>query len=232
MNIYKYKNKGAKVFRTGLFVSTFLILMLAGNAAGVEQTFTNPNVITIPDSGPASPYPSNIAVAGLSGNILKVTVKLNSLEHTFTKDIDVLLVGPNGNAIIMSDVGNGYPGVSGVTLTLDDTAANFMPDESLLVTGTYKPTNIGDSDVFPFPAPSPSGGSALTVFKGIDPNGVWSLYVVDDIAFDGGAFINGWELTITTDDTQTQGIPEFPTMALPVISVIALMFFVVRRKHN
>lgn len=30
---------------------------------------------------------------------------------------------------------------------------------------------------------------------------------------------------------QTPGIPEFPTVALPMISVIALMFFVQRRKH-
>ena len=54
------------------------------------------------------PYPANIAVSGLSGTVLKVTLKLNGLTHTFPSDIDVLLVGPGGqNAIVMSDVGDG-----------------------------------------------------------------------------------------------------------------------------
>ena len=57
----------------------------------------------------------------------KVTVRLNNLTHTFPADIDILLVGPGGqNAIIMSDVGGGDD-VTGITLTLDDAAANPMP---------------------------------------------------------------------------------------------------------
>ena len=101
------------------------------------------------------------------------------MSHTFPGDIDVLLVGPGGqNAIIMSDVGGGAD-VTGVTLTLDDAAAS-QPAGSPLVTGTFKPTNVGTSDAWPAPAPAPSGGSPLSVFNGTSPNGTWSLYVVDD----------------------------------------------------
>ncbi|MEY2489062.1 MAG: hypothetical protein QOC70_1004, partial [Verrucomicrobiota bacterium] len=160
-------------------------------------TFSNPASISIPDSGPGAPYPSNISVA-LGGAITKVTVRLNNLSHTFPADIDILLVGPGGqNAIIMSDVGGGDD-VTGVTLTLDDAATVSMPG-ALLTTGTYTPTNTGTGDTWPAPAPAPSGGSLLSVFNGTNPNGTWSLYVVDDAAADLGSFAGGWELTITTN---------------------------------
>jgi hypothetical protein len=84
--------------------------------------------ITIPTAGAASPYPSTITVAGLSGTVTKVTVTLTNFSHTFPDDVDILLVGPTGaNAIIMSDVG-GATGVTNLTLTLDDAAATSLPD--------------------------------------------------------------------------------------------------------
>ena len=57
--------------------------------------FFNPAPIIIPDSGPASPYPSNIVVAA-QGTVVKVTVTLRSLIHFFSDDLDFLLVGPKG----------------------------------------------------------------------------------------------------------------------------------------
>jgi len=165
-------------------------------------TFSNTAGINIPDSGTAAPYPSNITVA-LGGTITKVTVRLNNLSHSFPSDIDVLLVGPGGqNAIIMSDVGGGDD-VSGITLALDDAAANSLPT-ALLTTGTFKPTNAGAGDTFPAPAPAPGGGSALSIFNGTSPNGTWSLYVVDDAAADLGNIAGGWDLIIsTTNDCST-----------------------------
>ena len=173
-------------------------------------TFSNTAGINIPDSGTAAPYPSNIAVA-LGGAITKVTVRLNNLSHSFPGDIDVLLVGPAGQtAIIMSDVGGG-DNVSGITLTLDDAAASSLPTTAL-TTGTFKPTNAGASDNFPGPAPAPGGGSALSIFNGTNPNGTWSLYVVDDASGDLGN-IGGWELIIsTTNDCAT---PTPSTTPLP-----------------
>ena len=91
-------------------------------------TFSNPASITINDASPATPYPSNIAVSGLSGTILKVTVTLNGVSHTFPDDIDVLLVGPGGNLIVMSDVGGSTAvAAPGVNLTLDDAAGAGLP---------------------------------------------------------------------------------------------------------
>ncbi len=56
-------------------------------------------------SGPAAPYPATLAIAGMTGSITKLAVRLNGLSHTFPGDLDVLLVGPGGqHAMVLSDV--------------------------------------------------------------------------------------------------------------------------------
>ncbi len=166
----------------------------------------NNTSITINTGSPptaATPYPSDIAVSGLAGVVGKVTVTLANFSHDFPDDVDILLVGPGGQeATIMSDVGGNNAISSGapITLTLDDAAASSLPDSTMLSSGTFKPTNIqpgGVGDTFPSPAPTPSGASALSVFNGTDPNGTWSLYVVDDGAASAGLISGGWCLNIT-----------------------------------
>src|SRR5262249_58826040 len=95
--------------------------------------------------------------------------------------------------------GGGFEWAPSATLPPDDAAASSLPDSGELSTGTYKPTNFDATgpDTFPSPAPAPSGGSALSVFNGTDPNGIWSLYIVDDNPGDGGS-ITGWTLTMQT----------------------------------
>src|SRR5206468_9999977 len=145
-------------------------------------SFTNSTTIIIPasgTSGTATPYPSDIVVAG-QGTVTKVTVTINGLTHTFPDDIDMLLVGPAGqNAIIMSDAGGSFD-VVGVVLTLDDAAATALPDNAQIVSGTFQPANYGTGDTWPAPAPAPLGGSELSIFNGTDPNGTWSLLFVTD----------------------------------------------------
>src|SRR4029434_9183584 len=163
---------------------------------GIINVFSNTAPIAIPDSGPGNPYPSVINVSNIPIQIAKVTVKLNLLSHTFPSDIDVLLVGPQGQtAIIMSDVGGSTP-VNGITLTLDDAAASPLP-AGVLTTGTFQPTNSVLGDTFPAPAPAPGNNSALAVFNGTNPNGQWRLFVFDDAGLDLGSFAGGWTLSIT-----------------------------------
>ncbi len=164
-------------------------------------TFANPTSITIPDSGTGSPYPSNITVSGLPGTVGDVNVSLSGFTHTFPDDLDVLLVGPAGQKmILMSDVGGGG-NVSGMNLVLDDQAASSLSNTGQLASGTFKPTNNGSGDPFTSPAPASPYGSTLSVFNGTIPNGIWSLYVVDDSTDDTGSFSGGWSLTFTLANT-------------------------------
>lgn len=153
-----------------------------------------------PSSGPASPYPSRITVSGAGLSTTGVTVRLGSVAHAVPVDLDVLLVSPTGqNLMLMSDVGGIAP-ASGATLTFTD-GAGAVPAAGPLVTGTYRPTDddaTSADGAFPAPAPSVSGATALATFNGQNPNGVWQLFVLDDASADAGAVSGGWCLDIST----------------------------------
>ncbi|MBK8466051.1 MAG: proprotein convertase P-domain-containing protein [Chloracidobacterium sp.] len=179
-------------------------------AACTPAVFANATAVTIPGTGTGSSsgstgssYPSNITVSGMSGNVYKVTVKLNNLTHSWPGDIDMMLVGPDGttNAVIMSDVTDvSGAGVTDISFTLDSDSANAMPPGLPVLTdgSTYSPTNHVTGDIFLAPAPA-AGGSSLATFVGASPNGTWSLYISDDASGDTGTLAGGWEISITTD---------------------------------
>src|ERR1044071_2363174 len=150
------------IYRPLLLITlTVLAIFIPLSSSDTSTTICNPTAIKINSSGAATPYPSNITVSGQTGVITSMTVTLNNFAHAFPDDVDILLVGPGGqNAVIMSDVGGGTQ-ISGVTLTLDDAAASSLPNSGPLMSGTFKPTDITvGAEIFPAPAPAPSGGSA------------------------------------------------------------------------
>ena len=188
---------------------------LATPALAGAATFSNSGTITINDAAAAcvgaqaTPYPSTISVSGLSGTITDVNVTLTGFSHTAPGDVAVLLVGPQGqNTILMSGNGVTYD-ASNVDLTFDDTAASSLPDAAPIVSGTYKPSigPICNPPSFPSPAPAgPYASPSLSVFNGTDPNGTWSLYVMDDFSGDAGSISGGWSLDITAGETPAQKI--------------------------
>jgi subtilisin-like proprotein convertase family protein len=185
---------------TNLGTVTFTISL--GATVNTTTTFSNPAPILIPGtgtSGPAAPYPSTIAVSGITGAVNKVTATLNLFNHTFPDDVDVLLVGPGGQKLLlMSDVGGSADAIN-VTVTFDDAASGTIPDAGPVVSGTFRPSNIGTGDTFPAPAPVGPypDPQLLSVFNGVNANGTWSLFVVDDVGGDVGNFNGGWSLNIT-----------------------------------
>ena len=81
---------------------------LAGRAGAVQTTFSNTTSISMATSGAAVPYPSNISVSGIGGQVGDVRVTLINVSHTFEEDVNVLLVGPGGQKVMLvSDVGGG-----------------------------------------------------------------------------------------------------------------------------
>jgi subtilisin-like proprotein convertase family protein len=163
------------------------------------KRFSNNGQIVINDATTATPYASEITVSGFKkGKIKDVNVQLNGFGHTFSDDAEVLLVSPKGqNAIIMSDVG-GNNTVSNLTIRLDDESPGQLPDTTAPVSGTFQPVNyaLSGADTFPAPAPLASGGSALSVFDGKNPNGQWKLFVTDDIGGGTGQITGGWSVQI------------------------------------
>ena len=165
------------------------------------QFFSNPATITIND-GAATPYPSQIAVAVAAGAVITdVDVTLNTLNHNYAEDINVLLVGPQGQTVmLMSDVDALEQILSGETYTFDDSAPGPLSPTSIDLTGSYQPSDYADTcgnDSFPGLVPVGPYGATMSVFNGTNPNGNWDLYVVDDCTFDTGAIVGGWSIAIT-----------------------------------
>lgn len=194
-----------KLFLNQKLISLILLLSLfqiyTTNCG--TQTFTSLNVpITIPSSGPANPYPSTLNVP-ITDDFCKVTATITGLTHTFPDDIRILLVSPTGQRVIlMANAGSGFP-VNNVNLTFDDAASSFLPDSSQIISGTYKPSSYGNglSSALPLPAPTipPNYDITMSTFNGNNPNGVWNLFVFDDLAGDSGS-IASWSLTFFIGD--------------------------------
>jgi subtilisin-like proprotein convertase family protein len=167
--------------------------------------FTNPAAITINDAttvGTANPYSSNITVSGMTGTITNITVGLSNINHTFPDDLDLLLVAPNGNNLVIFSDAGGSADVTNISILFDDAAAATVTDGGPLMGGTFKPSQFVAGDIFPAPAPAASANTTLAAaFNGIDPNGAWNLYAVDDTGVDMGTIGNGWSLNITTTGT-------------------------------
>ena len=162
-----------------------------------SQGFTNSTVILIPDHGQATNYPSTLTVSGITGTVSKVTVTIRQLTHTFPEDIDMLLVGPAGQKVVlMSDAGAGHA-ISGRTLTFDDAAA-ALPFTTAITSGSYHAMDYPPGDTLPAPAPAGPYGTNLSAFNAVNPNGTWSLYVFDDANGDAGRIDGGWTLDIQT----------------------------------
>ena len=186
---------------------------------GGSITFQNNAAISIPTTGSpgvGSLYPSVISVNGVVAPVYNVSVKLKKLNHSWVNDVDILLVGPGGEKfIILSDVGSSSSDPVNADLTLTDTSSILLNANSTIATGIFKPSNVGATDVFPAPAPAAPynsaapGGSATfaSVFRGINANGNWSLYVVDDAGSDGGSISEGWELVISTLASACASLP-------------------------
>ncbi|HEX5041565.1 MAG TPA: hypothetical protein VFV75_01605 [Candidatus Polarisedimenticolaceae bacterium] len=167
---------------------------------GVVAQGDYPYVIQIPDVGVASAYPATVHVSGVSGVVSKVRVTLDGIIHSCFNDLDVLLVAPGGQSVVlMSDVGSCFTQPNATYLTFDDNATTVMDRATLpYYRSTVRPSNFGLEDSFPAPASPPSSAASLSVFHGIDPNGDWKLYVVDDAAGDSGVIAGGWSLDLVT----------------------------------
>jgi subtilisin-like proprotein convertase family protein len=206
------------------FILVVSILIMAGMIAGspipteagkkrsktVSRTFSNESATVIPAGAgveQSSPYPSEIQVSGFKkGKTLDVNVRLNGFNHEYPRDVDVLLVAPNGQSImLMSDAGGigATPfAVVNAQFTIDDQAEQPFPDSTApggIPSGTFRPTNIdsaGDEAAFPGPAPTSGAAAELAAINGSNPNGSWRLFVVDDNDDEDTGEIDGWSLEI------------------------------------
>jgi len=195
------------------------VLSAAGASAARAADFTNNQPVKISDLGRTEPYPSTIDVSGLGVRTAKVTLTID-LDHSTKSDLEMLLVGPRGQKVLVMSDAAGESG-SPVTWTFDDAAATGLtcgdadPEPP---SGRYRPTNCerfeGDSDALYAPAPQPPYGGALAAFNGADPNGTWKLYVADVGSGDDGV-LGSWRLSIEASRSADSPPADSPPPAAP-----------------
>ncbi|MEY4385611.1 MAG: hypothetical protein RLY20_894, partial [Verrucomicrobiota bacterium] len=191
-------------------------LFVSQLAAGTGA-FSNTAAITVPLIGTANPYPSTNTVSGLGGTITNLSVRIRGLSHTWTRDVDMLLVSPWGQALrLMENAGSGA--VSGVSFNLTNSGASLMPTNTSLTSVTYLPSAFPTNAIYPAPAPTGPYLTNLAGFNGVSANGNWLLYVKDHGANDSGIVSNGWVLNIQTAITgpQTPTLTDLLDQSIPV----------------
>ncbi len=154
--------------------------------------------ISINDGIPSSVYPVEFFV-DTTGQLTDVNLIVGGMYHDAHNDVDMLLVAPDGTAVlVMSDTCSlpfGYHDYA-----LDDQGESPMPQADTCINTSYLPTDYdeGDGDIFPDPAPAGPYATSLSAFNGIDPYGTWSLYIVDDNANGSTGYVNYFELYLAT----------------------------------
>lgn len=109
------------------------------------------------------------------GIITDVDVSI-SLMHTYTADLDIVLVSPGGERIpLLNDCGAWGDNMIG--LVLDDAAATPIASGVAPFTGRFRPA------------------VQLARLNGFSPNGSWILEITDDAGGDVGT-LTAWSLTI------------------------------------
>jgi hypothetical protein len=154
--------------------------------------------------GPANEFPSTIAVSGVPGTVTKVTVTLIGYSSSSPDDTDALIVGPNGQQVmLMSDA----CGINPNTLqddnwTFDDSASTFVSNNGPcgdFEDESFKPSNYEDPSLDDFTsAGGPAGPylNSLALLAGGSPNGAWNLFVFDDNSSFHGFDFSAWALNL------------------------------------
>ncbi|MFN6015725.1 MAG: proprotein convertase P-domain-containing protein, partial [Flavobacteriales bacterium] len=142
---------------------------------------------------------SVIAVSGAGTSLTSITVRIPNISHTWYDDLDIMLISPTGQRIIlMSDCGGNNSGTGNRDYTFIQGGTALSDGAAPTASGNVSPTNFG-AETWPDGAPTIT---AMNQFTG-NPNGNWTLRVLDDGSGDTGCLTGGWSITIVATTPST-----------------------------
>ncbi len=151
---------------------------LGAAPSGSTSTFARIPNVAIPDAGSVQDV---LNVSGLGSYLAKVEL-YTELPHARPADIDMRLISPAGTAVwVTTDGGGSFPNVFNGTL--------WNPGSSVAATDFIFAANVVATEL------GPEG--SFDNFLGQNPNGVWTLEILDDQSGMVGSLVR-WELRITT----------------------------------
>lgn len=175
--------------------------LFVATAPAAAQRYANTTPLSLTSSAVASsPYGTTISVAGAPSRVATLRVSIENISHTFSGDLQALLVAPGGQTVALLGGVGGNSDLFGQTWTFSHEAATQLPGPAgVPVSGVYRPS-VFSLQAFPAPAPPPIGSYStdLSSLYGTNPNGVWTLYVSDIVpTADNGTVAGGWSIEIT-----------------------------------
>jgi subtilisin-like proprotein convertase family protein len=150
-------------------------------------------------SGIASPYPSVKSVPTPDGEVISdVNVGISQFHHLFPADVDALLQGPGGQAVMVVSDACSDLDLQGIDWLFDEDFGTPLPitSDPSAINFVVKPTDYGDPESLPAPAPQRPYEASLDAFDGL-PGGDFRLFVNDDTGGDTG-YINAWDVEVKT----------------------------------
>jgi subtilisin-like proprotein convertase family protein len=180
--------------RGQIAISDTLFALLPLNASRpVSITYVSADVPQAIDQNDPNTVYSTLEVPN-SGRILDLNVRQLSGTHTYLSDLTFLLQSPAGTSVVIMSPACGDE--NDFSLSLDDEALLSAWPCPPTDGGVYQPSNL------------------LSAFDGEDPNGIWTLTVIDSYFQDGGS-LDRWGLEITTDASGQQSYILYNTNATP-----------------
>jgi subtilisin-like proprotein convertase family protein len=196
---------------SALFLSA---LVLTGSARATTST----NVGALIPDGDLDGYQSSQSLANVPGAISHVSVTLNLLGG-FNGDIYAFISHNNSQAVLLNRAGRTSSSASGYSdagfgtdaslnsFTFDDLASHdvhlyrtfsYSLNGSGQLTGGWQPDGRTLDPLSPGSAfDVATRANTLHVFNGMDPNGVWTLFI-SDVSPLGESTLISWGLDITT----------------------------------
>ena len=141
----------------------------------VNPTYTTLDPpISIPDNNPAGA--EQVIVITDDEPIVDLNVQV-FITHTFTGDLELSLIGPDGTEVMLSE-NHGGSGNNFTGTIFDDEADTAITSGSPPFSGSFRPDEL------------------LSIFDDTLAEGEWKLHVVDQAGIDTGS-IDSWSLLLT-----------------------------------
>jgi subtilisin-like proprotein convertase family protein len=159
---------------------TLALIIIHSSLSG--QTFSG-NGGAIPDNGNSVDFTLN--VSGLPAIIDTTSFGVESVcinvLHTWNSDLDILIISPDSTTVILvSGVGGGSDNFIMTCFTGD--AATSILQGNAPYSGIYRPL-----------------GQLGRLNNGQDPNGDWTLHILDTYPFADSGILLGWSITFGND---------------------------------
>ena len=188
------------------------------------QTFPGTGGLNFPPFGDVgiTQSPANVTGIGILGGCKTIANVTIDLDHTWTGDIALILIAPNGTFIELSSA-NGGPGNDFKNTVFTDSAPTNIVSGSPPYTGSFRPEGRQNNSINnPYSnANAPGTFTFANTFNGINANGVWTLYLNDYVGLDQG-FLNSWSITFTNGTNFTVDLgPDIATCAGSNVTVVA-----------